>query len=62
MAAINSAFVMTWRDESGALRMQPLAACSMAGAWCDAFNVAESKGWEPCCRFAVGRAGAKGCA
>ena len=57
---MSAAFVMTWRDESGELRMQPLAARSMAGAWCAAFSVAEAKGWEPCCRFAVGRTGAKG--
>ena len=53
-----AAFFMSWRDERGALRMQPLAACSMAGAWCDAFNVAEAKGWDVRCSFAVARAAA----
>lgn len=57
---MSAAFVMTWRDSDGELRMLSLAARTLAAAWDAAFSVAEGKGWDACCRFAVGRAGAKG--
>lgn len=57
---MSAAFVMTWIDASGVQCSQPLAARSMAAAWCAAFNVAEAKGWDVRCSFAVLRAGAKG--
>lgn len=56
---MNGAFVMTWRDASGALRMQPLAARTLAAAWDVAFGVAESLGWDAACSFGIGRAGAR---
>ena len=56
-----NAFVMTYREQGGtrggALRMQPLLACSMAEAWTRAFEVAEALGCGPLCGFAVRRCG-----
>ncbi|QIL78488.1 hypothetical protein G7047_13440 [Diaphorobacter sp. HDW4A] len=57
---MSAAFVMTWCDADGVQCSQPLAARTWAAAWDAAFSVAEGKGWGACCRFAVGRSGAKG--
>ena len=54
---MSNRFVMTWR-EAGELRMQPLAARTLAAAWNVAFSVAECKGWN-CCSFGLVRVGAR---
>lgn len=52
-----SAFVMTYRAQGGALRLQPLLARSMAEAWAQAFDMAETLGCSPVCGFGVQRLG-----
>ena len=52
-----NAFVMTYRAQGGALRLQPLLARSMADAWVRAFDLAEALGCSPVCGFCVRRVG-----
>lgn len=53
-----SLYAMTYRAQGGVLRLQPLLARSMAEAWANAFDLAETLGCSPVCGFGVRRVGA----